>query len=213
MDINLEETYLLKDVIKTSDLIFITIPQNSTKRDLADAISSSTGTGNENSIHVGILKNDLNDQIKVIEAGVISFPLKSFIENNLKCNPLIKFYVKRIKSYNEEDAKRWINEAEKHIGKKYNITYLPSKDSLYCSELVYISYKDKNGKPLFKEIPMNFKDKDDKFPPYWISHFKKLNMEIPQSKMGTNPHQMMQNNELLEFICEIHNNQNSSKVK
>ena len=121
MDINLEETYLLKDVIKTSDLIFITIPQNSTKRDLADAISSSTGTGNENSIHVGILKKDLNDQIQVIEAspseGVISVSLKSFIENNLKCNPLIKFYVKRIKSSNEEDAKRWINEAEKHIGK------------------------------------------------------------------------------------------------
>ena len=211
MDISLEEYYLLSNVIKTGDLIFITVPKNSSKRDLADAISSSTGTGNENSIHTGILKKDLNDQIKIIEAntseGVISIPLKLFIENNLKSNPLTKFYVKRIKSSNEEDVKRWISDAEKQIGKKYNFTYLPSDDSLYCSELVYTVYKDKKGKPLFKEIPMNFKDNEGKFPPYWIDHYKKLNMEIPQSKMGTNPHNMMENNDLLEFICEIHNNQ------
>ena len=209
MKINLDESFLLNSTIKTCDLIFVAIPQNLTKDDLANAISSSTGNGNENSIHVGILKKDLNDEFLVIEAcptgGVINTPLKSFIRNNLICNPLTRFYVKRIKFSNEEDIKRWINEAEKHIGKKYNFSYLPSKDSLYCSELIYITYRDKNKQPLFKEISMNFKDKDGNFPPYWINNFKKLNMEIPQSKMGTNPNQMMNNNELLEFICEIKN--------
>ena len=64
--------------------------------------------------------------------------MKSFIEMNLKFNPLKKFYVKRIKCSNQDDIKRWINETEKHIGKKYNFTYTPSKDSLCYSELVHI---------------------------------------------------------------------------
>ena len=128
MNISLDESYLLKSVIKTCDLIFITIPQNS-KRDLEDAISSTTGNEDENCIHVGILKKDMNKEILVIEAstigGVICHPLKTFIENNLKSNSLSKFYIKRIKSSNEDDIKKWINEVEKHIGKKYNYTYLP----------------------------------------------------------------------------------------
>ena len=206
MNIDINEVELLKSIIKTCDLIFVTIPQNSTKGDMADAISSSTGRENENCIHVGILKNDKNGEIQIIEAettkGVVCRPLKTFIELNLKFNPLKKFYVKRIKCSNEDDNKRWIKEVEKHIGKKYNFTYLPSKDSLYCSELVQIAYKDKNEKPLFKEIPMSFKDKEGKIPSYWIEHYKKLNMDIPIGKMGTNPHQMMKN-DILEKICEI----------
>ena len=74
---------------------------------------------------------------------------------------------------------------------------------MYCNELVYVTYKDKIGHYLFKEIPMNFKNKDGKFHSYWIDLFKKLNMEIPQTKMGTNPHIMMKDNELLELVCEI----------
>ena len=216
MNIDLIESYLLKSVIKTGDLIFITVPKDPSKKDLANAIYSSTGTGNENSIHVGILKNDLKEGIKVIEAnttkGVTFTPLKTFLEENLICNSLSRFYVKRIKVYNEENAKRWINEAESHIGKKYNYSYLPSKDSLYCSELVYISYKNKDGKHLFNEIPMNFKDKNGKFPQYWIDNYKKLNMEIPQSKMGTNPNDMMNNNALLDFVCEIKNNKDNKNI-
>ena len=212
MNINIIEDELLKSVIKTCDLLFVTIPQNLTKGDLADAISSSTGNDKENCIHVAILKNEKNEEIQIIEAntteGVICKPLKSFIDMELKINPLIKFYVKRIKYSNEDDIKRWINEAEKHIGKKYNFTYISSEDSLYCSELVYISYKDKNNKPIFNEIPMNFKDKEGNFSLYWIELFKKLNMDIPQDKMGTNPHQIMKN-ENLETICELQKNRYS----
>lgn len=79
MNINIIEEELLNSIIKTSDLLFITIPQNSTKGDLADAISSSTGNEKENCIHVGILKNDKNEQIQIIESntteGVICKPL------------------------------------------------------------------------------------------------------------------------------------------
>ena len=135
--------------------------------------------------------------------------IKNFIEINSKKNPSKKYYIKRVKLSSEEDIKRWINEVEKHIGKKYNYTYLPLKDSLYCSELVYNAYRDNKNQPLFTEIPMNFKDKEGKFPQYWIELYKKLNMEIPQGETGTNPHQMMKS-EILSNLCEIKNNDNIS---
>ena len=199
----------MKSVIKTCDLLFETIPKTSNNGGLENAISSSTGNQEENCIHVGVLKNEINEEIKLIEAnvqeGVVCKPLKHIIEMNLKFNPLKKFHVKRIKNSNEEDINRWLNEVEKNIGKKYNLSYIPSQDALYCSELVYVSYKDKNGSPLFEEIPMNFKDQEGKFPLYWVELYKKLNMDIPQGEMGTNPHHMMKNN-ILEDICEIQNN-------
>ena len=199
MNINILDSELLKSVIKTCDLLFVTTPENSTKGDLSEAISSSKENEKENCIHVAVLKNEINEEIKVIEAeteeGVICRSLKIFIEMNSIKNPLKKYYVKRIKSSNEEDIKRWIKEIEKHIGKKYNHTYLPSKDSLYSSELIYNIYKDDKNQPLFTEIPMNFKDKKGNFQSYWI--------EL------TNPHHMMKS-EILFDLCQIKNNDNIS---
>ena len=199
MNINILDSELLQSVIKTCDLLFVTTPENSTKGDLSEAISSSKENEKENCIHVAVLKNEINEEIKVIEAeteeGVICRSLKIFIEMNSIKNPLKKYYVKRIKSSNEEDIKRWIKEIEKHIGKKYNHTYLPSKDSLYSSELIYNIYKDDKNQPLFAEIPMNFKDKKGNFQSYWI--------EL------TNPHHMMKS-EILFDLCQIKNNDNIS---
>ena len=60
MNINLQDSELLKSIIKTCDLLFVTIPENSTKGDLSESISSSTGNEKENCIHVGILKNEIS---------------------------------------------------------------------------------------------------------------------------------------------------------
>ena len=59
---------------------------------------------------------------------------------------------------------------------------------------------------------MNFKDKNGKFPQYWIDNYKKLNMEIPQQKIVTNPNDMMNNNALLDFVCEIKNNKDNKNI-
>ena len=119
MNLNLHEIELIKSVIKTCDLIFVTVPENSTKGDLAKAFSSSTGNVNENCIQVGIIKNEINEEIKIIEAdrteGIICRPLKLFIELNLKLNPLKRFYIKRIKALKEEDVKKWIYKKLKNI--------------------------------------------------------------------------------------------------
>ena len=79
MNLNILDSELLKSVIKTCDLLFVTIPENSTKGDLSEPISSSTGNEKENCIHVAVLKNEINEEIKVIEAeeeGVICRSLK-----------------------------------------------------------------------------------------------------------------------------------------
>ena len=212
MNINLLDSELLKSVIKTCDLLFVTIPENSLKEDLSKDISLSIDNENDICIHVALLKNEINEEIKVIEAetedGVIYRSLKNFIEMNYKKNPLKKFYIKRIKSTSEEVIIRWINEIEKLIGYKKH-SYLTSKDSLYCCELIYNVYKDNKNQPLFTENPMNFKDKEGNFLQYWIEFYKKLNKEIPQGKMGITPHQMMQS-KILFNLCEIQKNDNIS---
>ena len=211
MNININEIGLLKSIIKTCDLIFITIPQNSPNK---NGYISTINNEKEICIHVGILKNDSNEEeIKIIEAdtikGVNCSSLKLFIEKSLKSNPLKRFYIKRIKNSNETDIKRWIVELEKHIGKKYNSYYAPTKDLLYNSELIHAIFKDKNGEYLFNEIPMNFKNEEGKYDSYWIDYFKNLNMDIPQGKIGTDPDQIMKN-EILEQISEIQNKENIS---
>ena len=127
MNINLQDLELLKSVIKTCDLLFVTIPENSTKGDISEDISLSIDNENEICIHVAVLKNDINEEIKVVEAkieeGVICSSLKNFIEINYEKNPLKKYYIKRIKSSSEEVIKRWINEIEKLIETQEKFLY------------------------------------------------------------------------------------------
>ena len=186
MNINLQDSELLKSIIKTCDLLFVTIPSNSTKEDLSEA-------ENEICIDVTVLKNEINEEIKVIESEaeeeIFCRSIKDFIEMNYKKNPLKKYYIKRIKSSNEEDIKRWINEIKKHIGNKNkNHNNLPSKDSLYFTELIYNTYKDNQNQPFFSEIQMNFKDKS-------------------KNKIEINPHQIMESKILIN-ICQIQINDN-----
>ena len=52
MNINILDSELLKSVIKTCDLLFVTTPENSTKGDLSEAISSSKENEKENCIYL-----------------------------------------------------------------------------------------------------------------------------------------------------------------
>ena len=197
--------------IENGDLIFVTIPDQSGES-LGNAIASSTGEGKNKCIHVGILETETNSlnnkEIYVIEAsntrGVIRDTLKNFLQTNLIPQFSSKIFVKRVKNTTENEKKQWIIEAKKHIGKKYNFKYIHTEDSLYCSELIFISYLKENKEHIFKEHEMTFKDKNGNIPVYWKRNFEKLNMEIPIGKLGTNPQDMF-SDEQLEFICEIKN--------
>ena len=68
------------------------------------------------------------------------------------------------------------------IGKPYDDAFLPGNDAYYCSELIQVAFDT-----LFPSKPMNWRDKDGNLPEYWIKHFNKLGIPVPEGLPGTNP--------------------------
>ena len=100
-------------------------------------------------------------------------------------------------------AKKYVANAKKHIGKKYNINFTPSDDALYCTELVRNSYVDWKFKPIFDEAPMDFRDREGTMPDYWTWLFGLLGKEVPQGLMGTLPQSMIMDPQLYHVDCQL----------
>ena len=64
-----------------------------------------------------------------------------------------------------------------------------SNNKYYCSELIYDSFKYANyNKPIFELQKMTYKDPEtNKIFPIWEDYFKKLNIPVPEGKLGLNP--------------------------
>ena len=75
-----------------------------------------------------------------------------------------------------------IARAKSLIGKPYDNAFLPYNDAYYCSELIQVAFDN-----LFESRPMNWRDKDGILPKYWIEHFEKLGVPVPEGVPGTNP--------------------------
>ena len=88
--------------------------------------------------------------------------------------------------------------ARSYIGQPYDKAFLPENGALYCSELIYecflkdYSYESGSDRHLFKASPMNWRDANGNLPKYWVKHFKKLKMPVPEGVMGTNPTDLSQ---------------------
>ena len=82
-----------------------------------------------------------------------------------------------------------IRRARSFIGQPYDTAFLPDNGALYCSELIYECYRDiaDSDTHLFEAKPMNWRDKEGNLPEYWIKHFEKLGIPIPEGVPGTNP--------------------------
>lgn len=183
------------DRIRNGDLIFVGIPASydadSTSMD--EAITSSTGSEEGlNRIHVAIAQVR-NDSVWIIDAtikrGVDRHPLDTFLKDfTLKDGSYPTFEVKRLRDDREADL--FVSNALKYVGEGYDSSFLPDNGAMYCSELVRDSYVSADGKYIFAAAPMNFKDKDGKFPVYWQKLFAKLGQPIPQDVIGTNPQDM-----------------------
>ena len=98
------------------------------------------------------------------------------------------FQVKRLKD--GRLARPSVENAKRFLGLPYDVYFLPENEGLYCSELVYVSYRQKDGKPLFTSAPMNFRNADGEFPLYWEQLFARIGQPIPQDVPGTNPQAM-----------------------
>ncbi|MDY3979089.1 MAG: YiiX/YebB-like N1pC/P60 family cysteine hydrolase [Tidjanibacter sp.] len=154
-----------------------------------EAIDASTGGGEESFTHVGIAEVAA-DGVFVIEArpdkGVCRTPIEEFVEQNGE--PRV------MRLCQKYDMAVFVERAKSHLGEPYDESFLPDNGRLYCSELVYDSYVLPDGRHIFESRPMNFLSNEGVMPKYWIDHFDRLGIPIPQDVPGTNPNDLSRSN-------------------
>ena len=176
----IEEEFTLKD----GDFLF----QDLDSSPLCEAIENVTpGFNNMNFSHVGIV-SFIDGTPMVYEAyppSVQLIDLKVFLNRSLDINNKPKVIVGRLKKEYRKSIRSAISFIENKVGTKYDEFFLYENNKFYCSELLYDAFlKDS----IFELRPMNYKYQDsNEFQKQWINHFKKLDSEIPQGKLGINP--------------------------
>ena len=76
------------------------------------------------------------------------------------------------------------------VGLPYDVHFLPENGAYYCTELVYDSYLQEDGTPIFHAAPMNFRNTAGEMPRYWEQLFARIGQSVPQGVPGTNPQAM-----------------------
>ncbi len=176
----IEEEFTLKN----GDFLF----QDLDSSPLCDAIENVTpGFNNMNFSHVGIV-SIINGTPMVYEAyppSVQLIDLKVFLNRSLDINNKPKVIVGRLKKEYRKSIESAIVFIENKVGTKYDEFFLYENNQFYCSELLYDAFlKDS----IFELRPMTYKyQNSDEFQKQWIDHFKKLDSEIPQGRLGINP--------------------------
>lgn len=183
--------------VQNGDLLFVGLPMDYHLTDsvsMDQAIAEATGTDDEmDYIHVAILEVDEHDSLWVIDAtikhGVDRHPFEVFLSDfTLKDGRYPLLNVMRLQD--NANVNKYVDNAKTYCGREYDMHFLPDNDAQYCSELVRNSYTTNTGSYIFSESPMNFKNVDGEFPPYWVELFELLGEPIPQGIMGTNPQEM-----------------------
>lgn len=182
--------------VRTGDLLFVGIPADYTIFDdsMSGAIAAATGkTDQLNYIHVAVLEVDEQGALWIVDAtlkhGVDRHPMDTFLADfTLKNGDYPQLDVMRLKQ--PRHVAQYVANTKKFCGEAYDLYFLPGNDRHYCTELVYDSYITPKGKHLFHAGPMNFKDEEGEFPPYWVQLFQLIGQPIPQGEPGTNPNAM-----------------------
>ena len=186
-----------KYVPQTGDIAF----QVSANSDFVKAITDVSAQDDPIKFaHVGIVVAGYNDSYMILEAvpkgGVKLTSMEEFLADADSINGAPGVVIKRVNC--EFPVDKAVKKAFTFIGQKYDWKSLPDNGKMYCSELVYESFKDAEGHPLFHSAPMNYYDAEGNIPQYWIDLFKKLGTDIPQGIEGTSPQGMSQEESLTE---------------
>ena len=157
------------------DLLFHVVEQG-------NAITAVThGTSALAIDHVAIYYTDSDGAPRAIQAvydGVTTTPLDSLLAEP-------GYYVSgRVRGVWTEGT---VARALQYVGKPYDFTYSEGDREIYCSELVLLSYVDREGHSLFAPVPMTFRDERGAIPPYWQSFYGQRNLSVPEGKPGSNP--------------------------
>lgn len=181
-------------VPQEGDLVFRVAGDSDAGQAIAAATAQADSVKYE---HVGIVEVRYGN-VNVIEAtgrgGVVRTPYNTFISDSPLVGGNSGVVVKRLDSNaldNEPElAHRAVERAASHIGEEYDWYYLPDNGRMYCSELVYVSWLDSEGNPVFDTVKMNFRDAEGNMPQYWTDLFSRLGRPVPEGKPGTNPNDM-----------------------
>lgn len=182
---------------QAGDLLFQIAPQT----DFADAIVRATAQDSGFRFsHVAIVAVS-DGKPYVIEAcgerGVTRTEWTEFMERSQKINGRPGVVAMRVVSEGFPLAQA-VAKAESHLGEEYDWYFYPDNGKMYCSELVYESYRLPDGSPLFSAKPMNFRDADGNMPAFWTELFVRLGEPIPEGVPGTNPNDMAKDSSLVE---------------
>ncbi len=189
-----------KILLKKGDILF----QDLDSSPLCDAIELVTkGYDNRNFSHIGIVVEtgelekikypnyNYNNDVRILEAipdKVVTTKLDSFLNRSVDKNNNPKVIVGRLKPEYSNLIDDAIIFLKSKLGVPYDDLFLLNNDSYYCSELIYEAFKKDE---IFDVFPMTFlHPKDNDTLEIWKEYYKKLESEVPQNKLGTNPGKM-----------------------
>lgn len=160
---------------------------------LCDAIEAVTqGYKGSNLSHMGLVVKNTDGNTLVLEAigaGVVETPISEFLSRSSDSDGNPKVFVARVKKKYRSIIPTLIKEKERYLGLPYNNEYILNDSSFYCSQLIYVLFKEANGgNDFFSLEPMTFKiPESNSFYEAWEEYYQKQDCKIPEGMPGINP--------------------------
>ena len=129
--------------------------------------------------HVGIYMGNGMVLEAIPKEGVVTTPLHTVLQR--EDGYYLRGQVKGI------SPKRSTSNARRYMGLPYDSLYLQDNEAIYCSELVQLSYVDRQERQVFSTVPMTFRDSTGAIPSYWQQLYQRNGMSVPEGAPGTNP--------------------------
>ena len=181
--------------LKTGDLLFLV---NEEGNSITKVTSGYRGLSID---HVAIV-----DGSQVVEAtperGVYACPLDTFLvrlkaEGRSGEQPLIlACRIRRCRQSAKADLNASVRRAEEYVGRPYDSLFEPSDSAIYCSELVGKAFIRTDGSPVFRTIPMTFRDSSGNIPEFWTALYEAHDRSVPEGEPGTNPGELSRDSNL-----------------
>lgn len=174
--------------LQHGDLLF----QVGAASEMSGAIAAATGKENNlKYTHVGIVlaENGVDSVLEATsDAGVRIVPLKDFLARSARIGGASAVTAMRLRDTAGVAAS--VRRARQFVGQPYDYSYRVANGKMYCSELVWESYRDTLGVRIFPAQEMNFRAADGTMPRFWVELFERLGEPIPEGEPGTNPNDM-----------------------
>ncbi len=181
--------------LQNGDLIFVEAKQEN----LSGAINRVTQKSEiEKFDHIGLVEI-ASDGIFVLHAspklGSNRQSFEEFYNENRASHQNMVVY--RLKSKYKNAINPALQKAKTMLGKPYNWAYILNDSTYYCSDFIERAFRENS---IFEHVPMNFKNpKTQQIDDFWIDFYKKLNLEVPQDKVGTNPNQLAASEKMMRI--------------